>query len=224
MYKTLLLATAALLCSAAASFAAPSAPITTNADHTILYAHPTESHYTPPLAHHQAMPVIYQNFATSYPKGPYIATAGYALSGPQTLFGQLWLANAFTPAATASVQEVDLPLGITFGSHNHAQVHIYADANGMPGPDLWTHEVVLEQQLGDCCSITAIHLKQPLKVVAGTQYWIGLTTLAGEPDVLGFWNLDALNQVDQVTQAVNRGAGWVVFQGAPTSAFGIYGK
>ena len=168
--------------------------------------------------------MISQNFATSYPKGLYNASAGYALSGPDTIFGQLWLATAFTPATNATVSELDLPIGIMFGSHNKAQLHIYADANGMPGADLWTHQVVLTQALGECCNITAVHLKPGLQLTAGTQYWVGLTTLKSEPDVFGFWNLDVLDQVDSVPQAVNRGQGWVAFQQPPTSAFGVYGK
>ena len=103
-------------------------------------------------------------------------------------------------------------------------MHIYADANGMPGPDLWTHQITLTQTLGECCNIIAVHLKPGLQLTAGTQYWVGLTTLKSEPDVFGFWNLGVLDQVDSVPQAVNRGQGWVSFQQPPTSAFGVYGK
>ncbi len=223
MIKSLLLAAAGILTSAAA-LAAPAISIFTNADHSVLYAHSGAGHFTPPLAHRPSAPVIYQNFATSYPKGLYNATAAFAVSGPESLFGQLWLATAFTPAASAAVSEVDVPLGLTFGAHNLVQVHIYADAAGMPGADLWTHKVALSQALGECCDVIAIHLKTPVQLAAGTQYWLGVTTLASQPDVLGFWNLDVLDQVDAVPQAVNRGQGWVAFQQPPTSAFGIYGK
>jgi hypothetical protein len=224
MHKFLLLTAVSVFAGAATAFAASPVSFTANADHTILHAHPAQSHFTPPLAHRPGAPVIYQNFATSYPKGLYDASAAFALSGPETLFGQLWLATAFTPATSATVSEVDLPVGITFGAHNKVKVHIYADANGKPGVDLWTREIALTQTLGECCNITAVHLKPPVQLTAGKQYWLGLTTLKSEPDVLGFWNLDVLDQVDTVPQAVNRGKGWVSFQQPPTSAFGIYGK
>lgn len=224
MTKNLLLACVGLFVGAAAALAAQPVSFYTSADHRILYAQPTKGHFTPPLAHRSSAPVIYQNFATPYPKGLYNANAAYTVSGPNTLFGQLWLASAFTPATSAAVSEVDLPLGITFGTQNLVQVHIYADAAGMPGADLWTHKVALEQTLGECCNIITIHLRSPLQLTAGTRYWLGLTTLPSEPTVLGFWNLDVLDQVDPALQAVNRGQGWVPFEQAPTSAFGIYGK
>jgi hypothetical protein len=224
MHKAVLLSAASLFGAAATALAAPPVSIYGNADHSILYAHPTVSRFTPPLAHRPVAPVIFQNFATQYPKGLYYAGAGFALTGPQTPFGQIWLATAFTPTTSAAVHEVDVPLGITFGTHNLAQVHIYADAGGMPGTDLWNHKVVLEQTLGECCNIIAIHLKTPLQLSAGTQYWLGVTTLQNQPDVQGFWNLGVLDQVDAVPQAVNRGQGWVSFQQPPTAAFGIYGK
>ena len=88
----------------------------------------------------------------------------------------------------------------------------------------WTHQITLTQTLGECCNIIAVHLKPGLQLTAGTQYWVGLTTLKSEPDVFGFWNLGVLDQVDSVPQAVNRGQGWVSFQQPPTSAFGVYGK
>jgi hypothetical protein len=122
------------------------------------------------------------------------------------------------------VREVDLPIGITFGTRNQAEVHIYADAQGMPGAELWKHKVILEQTLGECCNIAAIHLKAPLQLTAGTQYWLGLTALPNEPDVLGFWNLDVVDQVSPALQATNRGDGWAACKQAPTAAFGIYGK
>ena len=224
MQKTLLLAAVGAFANVVTAIAAPPVSWSTNADHTIIYAHPVEGHFTPPIAHRPGAPAIVENFATSYPKGLYNATTAFVLSGPQSLFGQLWLATAFTPATSAAVREVEIPLGLTFGQHNHVQVHIYADANGMPGEDLWTRKVALEQSLGECCNIIPIHLQAPVKLTAGKQYWLAVTTLPSEPDVLGFWNLDVLDQVDAVPQAVNRGSGWVPFQQAPTAALGVYGR
>jgi len=226
MNKTIPLAAACAIAMATAAIAAPPpANFSTNADNSLAYAQPS-SHgsFTPPLAHRSSLPVIYQNFATSYPKGLYNAFTGAVVSGPKTPHGEFWVASAFTPTANAAVQEVDVAAGFNLGVTNTVQLHIYADANGIPGSDLWVHQVALTQTFGACCGIIAVTLKSPLHLIAGTQYWLGMTTVDNGQTVWGSWNLGVADQVTQSPNAESRGSGWQATLEAPAVAFGIYGK
>jgi hypothetical protein len=178
--------------------------------------------YTPPLAHKSKIPAIYENFAPSYPKGLYYAAEGASLSGPHTIHGQYWQAAAFTPAATATVKEVDVAAGYINGT-NKVTIGLYADASGVPGKELWSHATALPD-FGDCCAIVALDDKAKVQVVAGTQYWVVMTTPAKSADLMAAWNLNVFDQVDPGIVAINTGTGWLAGSAQTQYAFGVYGK
>jgi len=224
MHKTMLLACAAAMAVSGAAFAATKVEMTTSADHTRVMTHGGTPRYTPPLAHKAGIPVIYSNFATLYPKGLYNASNGASISGPNTIFGQIWIATAFTPAASATVREVDIAARFINGSKNRFLVGIYADASGIPGTLLWSRKTAFPTNFGDCCAVVTLPDKDAFKVTAGTQYWLAVTTQPAASDAMATWNLNVLDQVVGGVNAQNRGSGWQPGSFMPDFAYGIYGK
>jgi hypothetical protein len=224
MKTSIPLAAACAIAMTTAAVAAPPPSVTYSADHTLVYAHRTSGSYTPSLAHKSSLKLIYQNFATAYPKGPYNVFTGAQISGFATPHGQFWIANGFTLSAKAAIEEVDIPAGYIQGDHNIVQVHIFADDNGVPGQSLWAHKIALTENFGTCCNVNVISLKAPVRLAANTPYWLGLTTVTGAQDVVGAWNINVADQLTQVPLAGNTGSGWQSSLQAPAIAFGLYGK
>ena len=220
-----LLGIAGAIAATGTAFAADPARITMNADHTQYRIERAVGRYTPPLAHKPGLPAIFSNFATNYADyGLYNASIGGAVSGPVTLHGQSWLAAAFTPSAAATIKEVDVAAGFIFGPKNIVELHIYADAAGVPGTELWARKVTLPP-FGECCAVVAVSSKDLPKVTAGTQYWLGITTIMAQgAQVQAAWNLNVLDAVNPGLLAINRGTGWTAFSSVPQVAFGIYGQ
>ena len=202
--------------------AAAAEPAGITAANGFVYARHGSGHYTPALAHKSRLPAIFENFATLYPKGLYNGSMGASINGPDTIQGQIWLAAGFTPAVTATVQEIDVAATFINGTRNAVQVHLYADASGVPGTELWSRNVALPP-FGDCCAIAVLDDRSKAQVIAGTPYWIGITTVA-PGDFMGAWDTEVLDQVDAGPAAQNRGTGWVAGPSVPPFAFGVYGK
>jgi hypothetical protein len=178
---------------------------------------------TPAVTPPGARRVIYENFANLYPLGVYNASTGAALSGPNTLHGQIWLAASFTPARNATLKEVQVAAEYIFGTRNVVSVGIYADASGVPGTELWSRKTALPS-FPSCCSVVALTDKAGVSLTAGTRYWVGITTLPGASDTSGAWNLVVKNQVKGGLAAQNRGSGWQAGDSTPYFAFGVYGE
>ena len=228
--KTICIAAAAL--ALAAPFAARSATFSSPIGEVIysgqrLELIPNEAgKFVPPLAHKSKLKTIISTFATAYPKGPYNAFLAVPINGPDTLHGQIAFATAFTLTAAATVQEVDIAGGWAPGSNAKQpvmQLHIYADANGVPGTELWSGKSAVEEA-GTCCNVIAIRVKGGLALNAGTQYWLGATPTPGESSFAGAWDLNVLDQVTITAGAVNQGNGWVAQQEPTNFAYGLYGK
>jgi hypothetical protein len=166
---------------------------------------------------------IYENFAKLYPKGKFNAFTGAALSGPNTLHGQIWLAASFTPARNATLKEVEVAAEYIGGTRNVVSVGIYADASGVPGTEVWSRKAALPA-FPSCCGVVALTDKTGVPLTAGTRYWLGITTLPGASDTSGAWNLAVKNQVKGGLAAQNRGDGWQAGSSVPYFAFGIYGE
>ena len=182
--------------------------------------------YVPPLAHKSKLKTIISNFATAYPKGPYNAFVAVPINGPDTLHGQIAFATAFTLTAAATVQEVDIAGGWAPGSNAKKpimQLHIYADANGVPGTELWSGKAVVAEA-GTCCNVIAIHVEGGLALNAAAQYWLGATPAPGGSSFAGAWDLNVLDQVTPTAGAVNQGNGWVAQQEPTNFAYGLYGR
>jgi hypothetical protein len=209
--------------SATANLAgAPGSEVVIAGQHVMLVTH-GPAQYTPPLAHRRNLPSIYNDFATSYPKGLYNAFTGLPISGPHTIHGQYWFAAAFTPTANATVQEIDVAAASIAGNRDIVQIHLYADASGIPGTELWSGHATLPV-FGTCCAIATLHDKAGVPLTAGTQYWLGVTTLPHGTVFQGAWDINVLDQVDSNLIAINTGNGWAAQQSVPNVAFGLYGK
>ena len=222
MNKTLLIAGAGAIAANAAAIAATPETLTIGTEHRLVLVHHAPGRYTPPLAHKRNIPSVINNFATLYPQGLYNASTGAALAGPDTIHGQSWLAAAFTPAASATVTEVEVAAAQIAGPNTFV-IHLYADAAGVPGKQLWSGKAAFPT-FGDCCAVVAIHHGKGIPVNANTQYWIGITTPPAATNESGAWNLNVLDQVDPNLLAVDTGSGWQSFMSTPNLTFGIYGK
>jgi hypothetical protein len=221
MKQMILLGLAGAIASGTAAWAAAPAPVFLGDG--MVFAHTGSGAYTPPLGHKPKLPSIYNNFATNYPKGLYGAFYGAALSGPDTLHGQIWLAAAFTPTVSATVKEVDVAVSYIAGGSKQVKLHLYADASGVPGTELWSRNVVAPT-FGTCCAVEAVGDHGAVKVVAGTQYWLGITTGPKSPTTVAAWNVNVLDQVTPGVNAQDRGTGWQPGGAVPNFAFGIYGN
>jgi hypothetical protein len=173
-----------------------------------------------PFTHKGRLAVIFANFATRYPKGLYSSVQATPLGGPDSFLGEQFMAAAFVPGTDATVQEIEFAGGFTGGASNLVRVHLYADAAGLPGQELWARNVALPALAG-CCAVVALADKSATPVMAGVQYWIGVTARA---DTTAAWNFNVLDQVDPALMAVDRGMGWEASSSAPALAFGIYGQ
>jgi hypothetical protein len=164
--------------------------------------------------------VIFANFATRYPKGLYSSVQAIPVGGPDSFVGQAFVAVAFVPAKNATVKEIDFAGFYSDGASSLVSIHLYADAGGVPGQELWARNVALPQASG-CCARIAVADKSATQVLAGTQYWIGVTA-AG--DTLAAWSFNVLDQVDPAIMAMDNGTGWQASASAPSLAFGVYGN
>jgi hypothetical protein len=207
----------------AATVASAKEGVTLSQDKKMVFTMPSGK-FTPPLAHRPGTPAIFSNIGTKYPKGEYFCCEGYTISGPTSDIGSTnWLAAAFTPAASATVTEVDVAVGYVTGT-NGITIGLYADAGGVPGTLLKSFTVSSLPTFGSCCALAVAKDKAGVPVTAGTQYWITLTTPGKESSTWDAWNLNTTDQVDTATIAVNTGSGWTASLALPAPSFGVYGK
>ena len=221
MNRTLLLACGCVFAIRTIAYAAPPA-FTLSTDQKIVTLNSAAAAFTPFSARSGLTP-IFENLATLDPKGVYMAGTGYAIGGPNSAIGQAWYASAFTPAANATASEVDVAAGFIEGTKATLTVHIYADAAGLPGKELWAHNASLPTA-GGCCALVAVQVKGGVPLTAGTQYWVGLTTLGTSEDTFASWFFNVADQVDTGTAAENQGSGWYPQPLLPNVAFGVYSK
>ena len=205
-----------------AACAAQPGDVSLNADKTVVTVNHAARAYTPLLANPGKKPVIFDNLGTHYPKGVYIADTGYTIGGPQGLIGQVWFATAFTPAANASVTEIDVAVGYIAGNTDEVLVKLYADNGGVPGAEIWSHKTSMPVA-GDCCAVAKIHDRAGIPVKAGTQYWLGVVSSPHASDIFAAWSFNDTDQVDPNPTAENLGGGWIAGSSLPNAAFAIYG-
>ena len=220
MIRKMLLAFAGSIAAHAAVAAPPNFTISADKLVTILKSVP--QHFTPLPATH-GVTAIFDNLASLDPKGVYMAGSGYTLGGPQSVVGQAWAAAAFTPAANATVTEIDVAAGYILGTKRDVSIHIYADNGGVPGQDLWSHNARLPTE-GSCCAVATVTDTTGLALTGGTQYWVGITTTKNAPDLFGIWNFNVADQVDPGLTASNLGSGWKANPSLPNLAFAVFGN
>ena len=223
MTRTLWLGLAGAIALSSAAFAALPAGVTISADKKIVRIEHGAGNRTAAPTQNAKRTVIFDNLATLDPLGVYMDGTGYTLAGPNSGFGQIWLAAAFTPATSATLSEVQAAVGFVQGTKQAVLISIYADASGVPGTLLWSQRAKIPI-FGDCCAVARAHDSAGLPLTAGTQYWVAVTTLADAPETFGAWAFNVADQVDPGQTAVNMGSGWTASPSLPTVAFAVFGN
>ena len=162
---------------------------------------------------------IFSNLASIDPNGVYMADIGYTVSGGSS---QYWYGAAFTPTFNVTAGEIDIGATYISGRKQELQLQLYADANGLPGQALWSGKAAIGVISAGCCALTTAKIKGGVALTAGTQYWVGVTTLPNGSDTLAIWNFNVSNQVDPESLAENQGAGWVARSWLPGIAFAVF--
>jgi hypothetical protein len=132
---------------------------------------------------------IYSNLG---PSGDlYDSSNGYFVSGSTNPFnGQKQdIAVPFTPRNDATVTRVKAALQYYNIGGNGAMLAIYDDAGGLPGQPL-AHRLRgnFDPFGSGCCNLALWTLSTPLKVKAGTQYWVVGTTNNKTMDAISTWD------------------------------------
>jgi hypothetical protein len=219
----MLFAIAGAIVANTACLAASPGTLTVNPDGRATHVAPAMHVAAAPRPRHTASSTIYDSFASLDPNGVYMAGQGNA-------FGDLGagysfkVAAAFTPAANATVGEIDVAAGQFGGKQKVAELHLYADSSGVPGTEIWSHEIVLPPD-GTCCGVIATEVETgSVKLTGGTQYWVAITTATTAPGTAGSWYFNVADQVDAIPMAFWTPSGWNASPSLPNVAFAVYGK
>ena len=136
--------------------------VMTSPDKSITYVLPHGDSMSPYYVTPRKMPILYSNIATKYPKSLYYPYDGYTVAGPDTIVGFSELGVAFTPAANATVSEIEAAVGNVEGPSSIV-MSIYSDASGAPGASLGDFSVSGLPVFGDCCELTTAKVKKGVK-------------------------------------------------------------
>jgi len=162
------------------------------------------SKFFTPAVRSPKLKTVYSNLGTG--STVYNCCSGWTISGAGSIIGSdNWIGEAFTPAADATVVQIDLGVGYVTGS-NSVEVAIASDNKGLPGRFLDTWNLANLPTFGTCCTlITVRDGDEGIKVKANTQYWVVVKTGAKSADTWDAWNLD--NSATGPL-ANNVGSGW----------------
>ena len=144
--------------------------------------------------------------------GPTITNAyddanGFFVEGPNTGFGEQWVAVPFIPKANSTVTQLQVAVGYYFSGTKQIIVGLYSDASGNVGTTLATATATNIPDFGTCCKMVTVNLT-PTTVTGGTQYWIGVTSDdTNAPDFVGIWQ--SSNRAKAATNIGN--GGWSSF-------------
>jgi len=116
--------------------------------------------------------------------------------------GYLASATAFTPAANASLGQIELGLASRFFDPDITTITLATNYTGGTVLDSWTLSGFPNYL--DCCHLTSVTPHTPITLQGGTQYWLIAT--AGSPDTFSIWGWGNLPAV----RGINQGGGWTV--------------
>jgi hypothetical protein len=223
MIKRVLVALVASAFVGAAAQAAGVNGATVSKDKRITSVPHGSSMYTPGHMPVAAGKLIWSNIGYKYPNGLYFCCYGNTISGSGSVIGEtFWLAASFTPAADATVKEVDAGVGYVTGT-NKVIVTLYDDNGGVPGKVLATGAATGLTTFGSCCGLAI--LDDRVKVTGGDTYWVGVTTDGAGSDTWAAWNFNSTDQINAVTIATSNGGAWTNVGGEiPAPSFAIIGK
>jgi hypothetical protein len=224
MVKYILLAGSVAALISTSCLASAGGGVMTSPDKTMTYSLRHSGPVIPYYVEHKKAPVIFSNLATKYPKSLYYAPDGLTISGPNTITGTIETAVAFTPAANATVSEIDAAVGNISGT-NGVLISVYSDASNSPGASLGDFSVSGLPVFGSCCELAIAKVKKGVKLTAGTQYWLVFSTSNKQSNAFDAVSPQEIDQLDTYSEAGNFGNGWLqTYTSAVAPAFTIYGN
>lgn len=148
---------------------------------------------------------IADNFARD-PNSPYWGWSGYAAfgSGPQAGNGtQWWLAAPFTPTADHIATKVEVAAEHYLGT-NAAVLGLYDDAGGLPGNELHSWQLSnLPHSV--CCTVVGRSDQAGIPLTGGKQYWVVIRMNAKDANAVVLWALTESADVQE------HGATWALY-------------
>lgn len=223
MIKRVLVALVATAFVGAAAQAAGVNGATVSKDKRITSVAHGSSVYTPARMPVGAGKLIWSNIGYKYPNGLYFCCYGNTISGSGSLVGQtFWLAASFTPAADATVKEIDAGVGWVSGTNN-VIVTLYNDNGGVPGKVRATGAASGLTTFGGCCGLAILNDRVAVK--AGNTYWVSVTTDGADSDTWAAWNFNSTDQINGVSVATSNGGAWTNVGGEiPAPSFAVIGR
>ena len=111
MIRKSLLALAALaLASTTALAASPAVEISKDGTRVTVPRGVGHTYYRPGVQT-PGLATIFSNIGYKYPNGLYFCCYGATVGGPSSGVGQIWIAQAFTPASSMTVHEISASIG-----------------------------------------------------------------------------------------------------------------
>ncbi len=150
------------------------------------------AYITPAPPEDPSLKVIAGNFST-YPKALYFSIWGETVDqGVNGYPFQTWAAVAFTPTADATVTKIETSAGRQGSGTAGFEIGLWDDVGGVPGKAIRSTHVSKLPAYGQCCAISAVNYKTGIRVKAGTQYWVVVSTTADDTDIYAW----AFNSTD----------------------------
>jgi hypothetical protein len=129
-------------------------------------------------------------------------------------------ANLFTAAASGSVSEIDVALGVISGDGG-TTVSLWSNANGSPGTELGSWSGTSTEPFGQCCSVLTISGLAGPSLTAGQTYFV---VIDPDPSTSFGWNWNNQGVTGRVEQSADGGATWGPGNIQALSAFEILGE
>jgi len=129
-------------------------------------------------------------------------------------------ANLFTAAASGSVSEIDVALGVISGDGG-TTVSLWSNANGSPGTELGSWSGTSTEPFGQCCSVFDDFGPGRPSLTAGQTYFV---VIDPDPSTSFGWNWNNQGVTGRVEQSADGGATWGPGNIQALSAFEILGE
>jgi hypothetical protein len=147
---------------------------------------------TPARQEDKGLTIIAGNFSR-YPLATYFSVFGNTIAqGGANFPFQVWEAMPFTPAANATITRVETSAGRQGGGNAGFELGIWNDANGVPGTPIASTHISNLPSYGECCAVSEANDPAGIPVVAGTQYWVVVSTNAEDTDIYA-WAFNSSN-------------------------------
>jgi hypothetical protein len=163
---------------------------------------------------------------SKYPYGVYFCCYGYTISGPESFLGTAyWAAVPFTPTTNMSVRALEASVGWGSSGTEGVTLSLNSDANGVPGGALASADLTNLGDFGDCCVLAVAKDPAGVPVVAGTQYWLVVSTSATFANTFDAWAFNSTDmREDYAVAFYNSSSGaWSASEGL-LPGYAVYGQ